>query len=68
MSMRIRVNGDETEVAADASVRSLLVSLELDREGVAVAVDLVVVPRSQWDRRGLREGEAVEVICAVGGG
>lgn len=68
MTMRLRVNGDEIEVAPDANVRSLLVALDLDRDGVAVAVDLVVVPRSQWDGRALHEGEVVEVICAVGGG
>ena len=38
------------------------------RDGVAVAVDGEVVPRSRWDDRPLAEGDQVEVLQAVQGG
>jgi thiamine biosynthesis protein ThiS len=33
-----------------------------------VAVDAEVVPRTQWERRELHEGERVEVLHAIQGG
>ena len=36
--------------------------------GVAVAVDGEVVPRGEWRRTRLREGQQVEVLRAVQGG
>jgi thiazole synthase len=36
--------------------------------GVAVAVDGEVVPRGEWERTVLREGQAVEVLAAIQGG
>ena len=39
-----------------------------DQRGVAVAIDGEVVPRSEWDRTRLREGQKVEVLAAIQGG
>ena len=36
--------------------------------GLAVAVDAQVVPRGEWERRALREGDRVEVLTAIQGG
>ena len=36
--------------------------------GVAVAVDGEVVPRGEWPRRTLSEGQRIEVLSAVQGG
>ena len=38
------------------------------RGGLAVAVDGEVVPRGEWERTTLREGQRVEVLQAVQGG
>lgn len=67
--MRIRLNGEDRDVGADATVASLLRELGLEaRMGVAVAVDRRVVPRATHATTPLREGADVEVIRAVGGG
>lgn len=66
--MKIRLNGEEREVADGTSVGMLLESMGLRRDGIAVAVDKQVVPRGDHDRTALREGADVEVIRAVGGG
>lgn len=66
--MRIQLNGEARELPEGCTVAALLEALGARREGVAVAVDRRVVPRSQHEARRLREGEAVEVITAVGGG
>ena len=39
-----------------------------DQRGLAVAIDGEVVPRSEWGRISLREGQKVEVLAAIQGG
>ena len=66
--MKIEVNGDELELAGEATVEALLEQLGLNRDGIAVAVDHRVVPRSRHAETRLSAGARVEVIRAVGGG
>lgn len=66
--MTVRVNGEERELANGSTIADLLVSLDLDRDGIAVAVDRKVVPRSQHPQTVLSNGQQVEIIRAVGGG
>jgi sulfur carrier protein len=65
--MQVRVNGEAREIAP-CSVAELLAELDAAADGVAVAVNGTVVPRSERAGRPLREGDRVEVIRAVGGG
>jgi len=62
------VNGAPQDVPLGWTVADLLDQLGLRREGVAVAVDRQVVPRSRHAGRVLAAGEQVEIIIAVGGG
>lgn len=66
--IELTVNGEARRVPGGFTVADLLLELGLRREGVAVAIDLRVVPRSQHAGRVLGAGERVEVITAVGGG
>ena len=66
--IEVLVNGLSRRVPAGSSVADLLEALSLRREGVAVAIDLRVIPRGQHGSRRLQAGERVEVITAVGGG
>ena len=65
--MKILLNGEDREVTAE-DLRSLLLELKLPVEGVAVAHNGGVVPRSRQQQTALRSGDRVEVIRAVGGG
>ena len=68
--MKIRVNGEETEVRLNLNVYELLVALELDptQAGIAVAVEREVIPKTAWQGKELRENSDVEIIRAVQGG
>jgi len=66
--MRLKVNGAACEVTAGSSVQDLLEQLDFSPEGVAVALNLKVLPRSEWSLRRLQDGDTVEVVRAVGGG
>ncbi len=66
--MQVRINGEERALAEGTTIAALLVELELPADGVAVAVNLDVVPRGQHAERLLAAGDRVEIIRAVGGG
>ena len=68
--MNVELNGDPVTLPDGASVgEAIEVSgAAAQQRGVAVAVDGEVVPRSEWDRTGLREGQKVEVLAAIQGG
>ena len=66
--MKLVVNGEATELDEECTVLDLLERLGLNRDGIAVAVDGQVVPRTQHATTSLRDGQAIEVIRAVGGG
>jgi sulfur carrier protein len=65
----VRVNGVEREHAA-ASLADLLreVGCDLDRPGIAVAVNDEVVPRPLWGSRRIEPGDRIEIVTAVQGG
>ena len=68
--MKVIVNGAETDVAQDATLRAVLDSLDLPAQGrgVAVAVDAEVVPRGSWEATALHDGARIEVLRAIQGG
>ncbi|WP_024795814.1 sulfur carrier protein ThiS [Tomitella biformata] len=65
--MELTINGDTHEIAAPCTVEELLDRLGLPCEGVAVALDGFVLPRSRWGEH-VRDGWALEVLTAVQGG
>ena len=66
--MRIRLNGEPTDVDGPLTVAELLVALDLGDEPVAVARNREVVRRGEQARTEVREGDEIEVIRAVAGG
>jgi sulfur carrier protein len=68
--MRVLLNGTEAELVDGATVQAAVDSLDLPASGrgVAVAVDLEVVPRTQWDTHKLDDGARVEILRAIQGG
>jgi thiazole synthase len=70
MTVTVHVNGEFREIEPGTTVAALVAGFDgaRGRRGVAVAVDAEVVPRGDWDRRELREGERIEVLTAIQGG
>lgn len=66
--VEVVVNGEPRSLPADSTVGSLLDSLGLGHDGIAVAVDRQIVPRSALDTTPLSAGSTIEIIRAVGGG
>lgn len=68
--MIVAVNGTDTELPDGATVARVLAELEVPRvgHGIAVAVQGEVVPRGEWVRTALHDGDRVEVVAAIQGG
>jgi len=64
----VKLNGKDTGFQGSPTVTSLLDSLNINAQQVAVAVNSEVVPRETWARTEIRDGDAVEIVRAVGGG
>lgn len=66
--MQILVNGERREATLGTTVDDLLRELEIRSDRVAVEVNLEVLDRQEFARRGLREGDRIEIISFIGGG
>lgn len=68
--MKLEVNGKITDCTADCSLVALLEQLSIDptRQGIAIALNDAVVPRSEWSGTTLGGGDRVEIVTAVSGG
>jgi sulfur carrier protein len=65
--MIVVVNEKQVEVDEQTTVAALLKSLGFPDRGIAVALDLSVLPRSDWATK-LFDGARIEVVTAVQGG
>jgi sulfur carrier protein len=66
--MHILLNGDRLQLPAPLDVAALLQHLGLGERRVAVEVNRSIVPRSQHALHTLQDGDAVELVQALGGG
>ncbi|MGP4042686.1 sulfur carrier protein ThiS [Streptomyces sp. 2A115] len=66
--MNVFVNGARQQLAAGTALDTLVTALTAAPSGVAAALNETVVPRAQWSKTLLSEGDRVEVLTAVQGG
>lgn len=66
--MHVTVNGERCDVDPGTTVAELMRTHGARERGSAVAVDGAVVPRGEWERRVLTDGQTVELVHAVQGG
>ncbi len=67
-TMQIIVNGESQERDHPLTVTSLLESLDLRSEQVAVEVNLKILDRSDFETWNLEEGDKIEILSCIGGG
>ena len=63
--MEVFINRRSVETEESTTLAELLAREGLPREGIAVAVNNKVVPRSEWPTASLQEGAKITVIRAV---
>lgn len=67
--MHLRVNSENKTVDSVSSLEELLNCLGYQqRTGIAVALNGSVVPKADWRKQKVAEGDAVAIVQAVQGG
>lgn len=67
--MNIKVNGQSYNLENIKTIAQLLRHFQVDQpSGIAVALNLNVVKRTDFEKAGIKEGDEVEIIRAVQGG
>ncbi len=67
--MIITVNGEQFNIDEHASLNNLLDLKSInDTRGKAIAVNNVVIPKTDWDKYELKEKDQVIIIKATQGG
>ena len=65
--MQLTINGEHHEIEPPCTVEEMLARLSLPCEGVAIALEGFVLPRSRWGEQ-VRDGWELEILTAVQGG
>jgi len=65
---KIIVNGKPRDIPRLATIAELLDQLALPARGVAVEVNLQIVPRERHAEHKLADGDRLEIVSLVGGG
>lgn len=66
--MNIRVNNQEKTLENSTSVLQLATELQLPAQGVAIAINNRMLPRTEWENTHLNENDNVVIIKAACGG
>lgn len=66
--MNITLNSESKTITPDSNLADLISGLSLNREGVAVAVNQVVVNCAKWSEWTLKDGDSVDIFNVVAGG
>ncbi len=66
--MAVEVNGSPAHLPPSSTVTDVVDRWCSSPEGIAVARNRQVVPRSQWASEVLADGDRVEIVTAAAGG
>jgi thiamine biosynthesis protein ThiS len=66
--MQVVINGEDRNFEAPLTLAGLIQALGMKTDRVAVELNREIVPREQWDRTQLADGDRLEIVHFVGGG
>lgn len=66
--MVVKLNDKSYEVTQDTTLDMFIRSLDIQLQGVAIAIDYEVIQKNQWTSIKLKDGMELMMIQAVSGG
>jgi len=66
--MEIKLNDKVYNLECGTSLDEFMASLDVQIQGIAIAIEYEVIPKYQWRDKILEEGMALMMIHAVSGG
>lgn len=64
----VNVNNTVHSFSTPSNLQDLLTQLNISDKGIAVAVNNQIIPKNNWNRHQLAEGENILIIRATQGG
>lgn len=68
LSMNITVNNSNHLIDESMTIDRLIEQLNIDSKGIAIAVNLTVVSKENWNKTALKENDNITIIKATQGG
>lgn len=68
LPMNVEINGINHTLEADISLQQLVSDMDLGNKRLAIEVNREIVPRSQYPRHIINDGDKIEIVQAIGGG
>jgi len=65
---KVKLNGKDFEIGRGTTLSRLLETIGIKPQGIAVELNLEVVPKSKYKETPLRDGDRIEIVRMVGGG
>jgi sulfur carrier protein len=66
--MKLIINGVEKEFETPLTILEILKKLEIEDKAMAVAVNMEIVKKDEWDKFIPKENDKLEILQFVGGG
>ena len=66
--MNISINKEMMSLTEKTTIAGMLKKLDIQREYIAVEINMTIIPKSEFDNHQLKDNDKVEIIRAVGGG
>ncbi|MDD3040793.1 sulfur carrier protein ThiS [Bacteroides sp.] len=66
--MKVQVNNKEVKINPVSTLTQLILLLELPFQGIAIAVNNKMIPRTEWEHFLLHENDNLIIIKAACGG
>ena len=66
--MKVVINGEDRSFDSPLTLAGLVQALGMKTDRVAVELNRDIVPRDQWERTQLADGDRLEIVHFVGGG
>ena len=64
----IELNNAAYRVEKKHTIHSFLTQHKIDTQGCALAMNNQIIPRAEWQTRGLSDGESISLFQAIAGG
>ena len=62
------LNNEDSEVRDGITIAQLLKDREIENKYIAVEVNEIIIPKSDYLKYEIKNGDKVEIITAIGGG
>ena len=66
--MNIVLNNEDSEILDGMTIEKLLKDKEIQNKYIAVEVNKIIVPKSEYQKYKIKNGDRIEIITAIGGG